>query len=190
YASQENAASNFNLLNDPMAQYNILNSDSFGGRDVFYEIAPIILFLSGMLFITLGMHGLRLRFGKGSGKIGNISLQISTLAGIAGSIAIIPMSFLFGHFWWYVWGYSLLFTFTGLLVFGITAMQRKSLPRWNALPLLVGIWYPALILVDLLDVNNGLLDLLRLTTLWISIIGTIALGYLLQSDSGAEMAAA
>ncbi|MEK6256263.1 MAG: hypothetical protein N2C13_02955 [Chloroflexota bacterium] len=189
FLASNNDAAYFDSPTDPLAEYNFV-FDPIGGSDILYEITPIILTLSGMLFYAIGMNGLRLRFGKGSGSIGNISLQISALAGAVGFIAIIPMFVLGIDMWWNIWAYSLMLMFTGLSVFGIIAIQKKHLPRWNALPLLVGIWFPIVFLAELLGFSFEDTDIFWNIVPWIEVVGAIALGYLLQSDTGKELVTA
>lgn len=78
--------------------------------------------------------------------------------------------------------------FTGLFLFGIDAIRKKPMPRWNAVPLLTGIWFPILgsmaILLNLIgvDTSSGNGDFLWMISLIFVVIGTMVLGYLLQSD--------
>ncbi len=182
-------AANFDRADDPLAEYNYFY-DPFGGEDVLFEAASIILIPSAMMFLSVGMYGLRARYGEGSGKLGNNSLLISAAAAAAGFLATIFMSIFSDEIWWTIWVYSMLAMFTGLLVFGIAAMQKRLLPRWNALPILVGIWFPVLFLSEQFGANLDNFGFLGGAILWIDVIGMIALGYLLQGDVGEEMATA
>lgn len=185
FAASETEASRFYSPDDPFAQFNYF-SDPFGGGDILFEIAPIILMFCGMLFLTLGMHGLRLRYGAGSGNVGNISLLIATAAGAAGTLAAIPLFALIDDIWWNVWLYSFLGLFTGLSVFGMIALRNQTLPRWNALPLLASIWFPGVYLAGFAGIDLGALDFIWGATMWILIVGSIALGYMLQREEGAQ----
>ena len=79
--------------------------------------------------------------------------------------------------------------FTGLFLFGIDAIRKKPMTRWNAVPLLTGIWFPILglmaILLNLIGVDtssSGNGDFLWIISVIFVVIGTMVLGYLLQSD--------
>jgi hypothetical protein len=96
----------------------------------------------GSILIAIGMLGLRVRYGEITGSLGNNVL----LAGIVGMVVahitvpvfrdaevlfILPFA-----------GPAMLLT--GLSLFGLVALRRKPMPRWNGLPFLAGIWYPAI----------------------------------------------
>jgi hypothetical protein len=167
-------------------------SDPLGGRDGFYEYGQLILVPASMLLFTIGMIGLRARFGPGSGRLGNIGLVIAIAGGAAAFLTSIPLFALwvvYEGMWWTIWISSMLALFTGLFLFGIDAIRKKPMPRWNAVPLLTGIWFPILglmaILLNLLGVDttsSGNGDFLWIFSLIFVVIGTMVLGYLLQSD--------
>lgn len=189
FAASEVPAAKYYSPDDPYEKYNYY-SDPFGGGDVLYEVAPIALVVGSMLFYTIGFHGLRLRFGDDSGALGNTGLMLATISGAVGTIASIPMMISATEVWWSVWLYSLLLMFGGLFLFGIACLQRKTLPRWNALPMLVGVLLPGLFIAGLAGIPQASLDATSEVIFWITIIGTLALGYLLQRKPEPKMAAA
>lgn len=166
-------------------------NDPLGGRDGFYEYSQLILIPASMLLFTIGLIGLRARYGEVSGRLGNSGLIIAMIGGGIAFLTSIPLFALvviYEGLWWYVWTYSMLAMFTGLLLFGIDALQKRPLPRWNAVPLLTGIWFPLLgligIIIDQLGGNvDASGDFLWIFATVFVVAGTIVLGYLLQSDA-------
>jgi peptidoglycan/LPS O-acetylase OafA/YrhL len=78
----------------------------------------------------------------------------------------------------------------GLLLFGVSAIRNKPLPRWNALPLLTA---SPLLLIPIMGMITGSdeLSVPVLATLFSLIAaGFIALGYVVQGDAGEELRAA
>ena len=166
-------------------------SDPLGGRDGFYEYSQLILIPASMLMFTIGMIGLRARYSQGSSRLGNTGLTIAIAGGGAAFLTSIPLFALWVVYegvWWVVWISSMFALFTGLFLFGIDTDRKKPMPRWNAVPLLTGIWFPILglmaILLNLLGVDStsGNGDFLWIISLIFVVIGTMVLGYLLQSD--------
>jgi len=84
---------------------------------------------------------------------------------------------------------------TSLSIFGVLALSRKPLSRWNALPLLAGIWYPICFLgVSIARITNGswpnvVFQSTDLIIMLVPCIGVMAVGYILKSDALEETAA-
>jgi hypothetical protein len=166
-------------------------SDPLGGRDGFYEYSQLILVPASMLLFTIGMVGLWIRYRPVSGHLGKIGLVIAVAGGGIAFLVAIPLFALwvvYEGIWWPVWMSSMFALFTGLFLFGIDAIRKKPMQRWNAVPLLTGIWFPILgfmaILLNQLgvDTSSGNGDFLWMISLIFVVIGTMILGYLLQSD--------
>jgi hypothetical protein len=181
----------FFLIGLVSSNYDVGYFDPIGGGDAIYEYGAIIGLLTGNLFFVIGMLGMFLRYSDEVSSIGKASLivgVISSVVSLAGGVGM-----LFGSDdWWPVWAYSFVLMFASLLVFGIVALRDKPLPRWNALPIFVGIWLPLLFLVseiyeritgDWLEIDNiaGFLIFLAVA------IGLGLLGYTLQDDSHKEV---
>ena len=79
--------------------------------------------------------------------------------------------------------------FLGLVVFGITAVRDKLLPRWNALPILTGIWFPILIIVSS-QMEWETSQFIDLGVFLLTAIGLAGLGFTLKSDTHEEVALA
>lgn len=164
--------------------------DPLGGRDGFYEYSQLIMIPASMLLFTIGMIGLRARFGDKVSGIGNIGLIIAPISGGVAFIASIALYAMVANWmgpWWNFFVYGMMVMFSGLALFGIDALIKKPLPRWNGVPLLTSIWFPVLgvtvILLNQLgvDTTSGG-DVLWLFSTVSVVLGTIVLGYLLQSD--------
>ena len=165
-------------------------SDPLGGRDGFYEYSQLILIPASMLLFTIGMIGLRARFSESIGRLGNVGLVIAAFSGCVSLIASIPLYAMVADWmgpWWNFFVYGMMAMFTGLVLFGIDALLKKPFPRWNGIPLLTSIWFPILgftsILLNQLGVDttsSG--DGLWFFSMALVVVGTMVLGYLLQSD--------
>lgn len=165
--------------------------DPLGGRDGFYEYSQLILIPASMLFFTIGMIGLRIRYSKESGYLGKAGLSIAILGGGLAFLTSIPLFALWVVYegaWWSTWIVSMATMYLGLLLFGIEALRKKLFPRWNGVPLLTGIWFPMLALISIIyerlggNTETGG-DILWLLAIVLVVAGTIVLGYLLQSDA-------
>jgi hypothetical protein len=71
--------------------------------------------------------------------------------------------------------------FLGLVVFGIAAVRDKLLPRWNALPILTGIWIPILF-IGTFQMEWEATEYISLGAFLLTGIGLVGLGLLLKSD--------
>ena len=71
-------------------------NDPLGGRDGFYEYSQLILIPASMLLFTIGMIGLRARYGEVSGRLGNSGLIIAMIGGGIAFLTSIPL-FAFRH---------------------------------------------------------------------------------------------
>jgi hypothetical protein len=105
--------------------------------------------LNFLSFIPLlfALIGTRLRFHPAAGVPGRLGLALS-VAGCAGMIVFVLASILLGvvapeveQVSWpdYVMAVCLLSLTIGYMLFGIDALRYRLLPRWNLLPLLVGL---------------------------------------------------
>lgn len=179
FSITEFEAANFDAPNDTLARFRYF-SDPFGGEDILFEASPILLILSAFSFYSIGLYGFRLRYGASGNKVGSMGLDLAVISGFVVTLTSIPMLIFTGDTWWRIWGYSLVAMFTGLSIFGITALKNRPLPFWNALPLLAGIWFPILTLISQTGFDEPTLARLWNATTLILMVGSIALGYVLQ----------
>lgn len=164
--------------------------DPLGGTDAFYEYGQLILIPSAMLFFTLGMLGLRSRYGPQVGSFGSISLSIGAIGGAIGLVGAIGLGLGDGDGWWIGWLLGMLLLLAGLLLFGIAAIRKRPLPRWNSLPLLTG---SAILLFPIMGAITGSdqLSVPVMATIFLLIgAGFAALGYVVQGDARDEFGTA
>jgi len=166
-------------------------SDPLGGSDGFYEYSQLVLIPLAMASFAVGMLGLRSRYGAKVGRFGSVSLVIGAIGGAIGFVGAIGLFLLVeGDGWWGTWLVGMLLVLVGLLLFGIAAVRKKPLPRWNALPLVTGSLF---LLMPIMGMITGSDDLSGpiLTTIFLLIAaGFVALGFVVQGDSVEEMRAA
>jgi len=117
------------------------SADTFWDHFWFF---PVFLSFVPLLFALIGT---RLRFHPSAGVPGRLGLALS-VAGCAGMIIFVLASILLGvvapeveQVSWpdYVMAVCLLSLTIGYMLFGIDALRYRLLPRWNLLPLLVGL---------------------------------------------------
>jgi hypothetical protein len=154
------------------------------------------LMFMATLLLTVGFIGLFLQYGQQAGSFGRVSLGLGTLSGVVGIAGAIGLSMMDSDPWWSMFFFGLVFEFLGLALFGLANLRQRSMPRWNGLPLLAGLWIPLYVLVSLiLEQGSGnwvqFPLVVDLTLFSLTTIGLAGLGYLLQSDSHpAQMSAA
>ena len=157
--------------------------------DLYLEYAITILLPVTYLLLLVGMIGLYLRYRKDSNGFGKFGLIVGVLGGVISLGAAIPL-FTNGPEWsWTAWMVGTLLYFLGLVVFGIAAVRDKLLPRWNALPILTGIWIPILFF-GTFQMSWEASEYISLGAFLLTGIGLAGLGLLLKSDFYEEVALA
>lgn len=164
--------------------------DPLGGFDGFYEYSQLVLIPASLFLYTVGMIGLRIRYGGRSGWLGNTGLGIASISGGLSFLSSIPLFALIGDTWigpwWNLTVYSILGMMVGLALFGLAALRTHPLPRWNALPILTSIWWPLLFLVGetikLTGRNPDSIDGYFVIAMLFMFFGSFVLGYILQKD--------
>jgi hypothetical protein len=166
-------------------------SDPLGGSDGFYEYSQLVLLPLAMASFTVGMLGIRSRYSAQVGPFGSISLVVSSIGGAIGLVGAIGLGLILeGDGWWTMWVAGMLLLLVGLLLFGIAAIRKRPLPRWNALPLITGSLF-LLIPIMVLITGSDELSVPVLATIFLLIAaGFVALGFVVQGDAGEEMSAA
>ena len=152
-----------------------------------WPISFLLIVYISMPLLVVGLLGLRNRYGEKAGRFGKNILLIGAILGPLTSLILLVGNILSN---WMVGfsGHAVLFAC--LALFGIVALYKKPLPRWNAVPVIAGIWYPILLLFygisrNTLDwegsggipmsINAGIL-------LGIQGVALAVLGYVLKSD--------
>jgi hypothetical protein len=149
--------------------------------DLYFEYATAILMPASFLLLMVGMIGLYLRYRdeiNGFGKFGLIVGNIGGVLSFIGSIVFVTDS----EIAWTIWFAGFMLYFLGLIIFGIATLRETPLPRWKALPLLTGIWFPLLVIISE-GMNWQDAFMLDLIVFLLTAIGLAGIGYLLQSDS-------
>ena len=170
-------------------------NDPIGGPEAFYEYSQLVLIPLAMASFAVGMLGMRSRYGAQVGRFGRFSLVIGAIGGGIGFVGAIGLFLnLAGDGWWVTWTSGMLLVLVGLLLFGIAAVRKRPMPRWNALPLITG--GPVLLvlllvpIMELITVSDELIPPIMATIFLLIAGGFVALGYVVQGDAGEEMRAA
>ena len=149
------------------------------------------LFFVVLVFFLAGLSGL---YARCRGRLGEWEplTRMGFVVGIAGLLgAIIGQltmvlevgpAWWFGMSWWmFVFGFFVMNL--GLVFLGNSIVQSGALPRWKALPLMIGSLGILLILIG--DPPNSELGVCPSLALWIVFgLGRVVLGYLLWSGEG------
>jgi hypothetical protein len=120
------------------------NIDDPPGRlSGFIENSLIMFFVITPILLMVGILGLRTRYGEEVGSFGKIILLFGAIAGPAMDI----LGYIIAAYEFVDWGVVLFFSgstvpLVCIALFGVTAFRKNPLPRWNALPILTGLWYP------------------------------------------------
>jgi hypothetical protein len=128
------------------------------------------------------MIGLYFRYRNKTNSLGKFGLIMGIIGGVVTLMAAIPL-FTSGPEWsWTAWMVGSILYFLGMVFFGISTLRGNLLPRWNALPILTGIWFPLLfIITSQMDWEGS--EFISLVAFLLTAIGLAGIGYLLQSDS-------
>jgi hypothetical protein len=157
---------------------------SNGNWSLFALLSLVFVSLPLLVF---GVLGLRNRYGEKVGRFGKNILLIGAILGPATSIigffvmAIDPL--------WFVIYAGPAVLFLCLTLFGVAALYTKPMPRWNGLPVIAGLSYPALIIFYILTSvmagdwsGSSVPDVLYIILTTIQGIALLALGYILKAD--------
>jgi len=164
-----------------------------------------LMSLIGMPLLAFGLFGLRRRYGDQVGVFGKNILLIGAVFGSL--MSIIGYIGEVGSFGDEIWPGLLILAgpivlFAGLVLFGIAALFKKPLPRWNMVPVIAGAWYPIFILAYfIISIRTGDWDsfeagppqwvvAVSATLLIMQGVALVALGYILKSDVPEESATA
>ncbi len=174
-------------LADSRPEYNRFNAASLP-IDRYANLVSEPLVIMGMLLVSLGMLGLMARYGEKAGGIGRLTLGLGALCGLVSAIGMAGLALNDSGPWWSMFWLGWTAQYLMLSLFGVVCLRRRVLPRWNGLPLLVGIWLPGFFLVSTAYES--------LTGTWVpwgqaifififsvGAVGFAGLGYLLQTES-------
>jgi hypothetical protein len=137
------------------------------------------LIVGGLIFMSLGIFGLLLRYTPNLDGAG-ILLGVGALAGLASACGAAIVAVYDQSPWWELFILGLAGQYLALSIFGFITIRRRLLPYWNGLPLLA-LWFPVAFFL-----SSGLvpweITLNVLAWLWLlSCLMFAGLGYLLKS---------
>lgn len=143
------------------------------------------------LLLAIGLLGLRARYGQIVGGFGRGVLLVGAAGGLALSILGIVAEAALEWDWVRMLEWSgLALQLACLTLYGIPALSRRPMPRWNALPLLAGIWLPTLFLIAMVGVMTGNpmtgLSAGLLVLLTVGFAGLFMLGWAVQGDAAKQ----
>ena len=164
------------------------------GRTSVYEIGQAILWSLVMLTFGLGLFGLRARYRSQMGQLGNAGVLIGGVASTISFVGMFLSPLIAEDAGWFFFFFGILLISSGIGIFGIQAVRKPVLPRWNWVPLASGALIPLLLILQgvlsiFVDAADIIESLFMIAVLGLS-IGTFILGFLLQGDREASTAAA
>jgi hypothetical protein len=152
--------------------------------DLYLEYASLILIPASLFLFLVGMIGFYLRYGEETNSLGKIGLFASMIGGVLSFGAAILFVTTAPDWTWVTWMVGFLLYFLGLVTFGIATVRDTPLPRWGALPILTGIWFPIYMIgSSQAESWTRSIQYIDLGVFLLTAIGLAVLGYLLQSDS-------
>ena len=168
-------------------------------RDTFWLLSGLLIVFLSPPLLVVGLLGLRNRYGDKVGRFGkNILLlgailgPLTSVTGFFGALGLFKSSDVGWHLIYI--GPGVLFA--GLALFGLVALYKRPLPRWNVAPVIAGLWYPIIVLAHIIigaragDWLHGGPHYTTAPTLdIIQGIALVALGYILKSDVPEETVA-
>jgi hypothetical protein len=176
----------------------LLIGDTTVGNPFYGISALFIIFLSSPL-LAVGMLGLRNRYGNRVGWFGKNTLLLGAILGpLTTLIGFFGMAGLFGrsNIGWHLTYMGPGVLFAGLTVFGIVALYKRPLPRWNMVPVIAGLWYSIAVLAHIIMgirvgnwLHGGPMYYMMPYLDVIQGIALVALGYILKSDVPEEIVA-
>ncbi|MCC6603377.1 MAG: hypothetical protein IT327_09225 [Anaerolineae bacterium] len=119
---------------------------SLQGREAFLGLITLPFFLS-FIPLLFALLGIRLRFHLVAGGSGKLGLTVSVAGGVGVITSVLINILLSGmapeagpHLWVnYTAVFSVLSIRVGFILFGLDVSRNRLLPRWNWLPLLLGL---------------------------------------------------
>jgi len=145
--------------------------------DLSFYWSPIVL--------VIGMFGLRARYGEEIGGFGKFVLLLSPLGILISYFGLTQANIYEQDV--FVSSAGLLMLMTCLAIFGALALITKPFPRWNGLPIIAGVGFPAFFLYSAFagTINeSSFLSQFAILVLiaTIQFIALVILGYMLQAD--------
>jgi len=163
----------------------------------FWMLPSVIVPFFCMPLFLVGMLGIGNRYGE---RVGGLAKNILIFASVLGTIISLSGTVLIGvgEFWLLIFtGPAILLI--GLTLFGVVALYKKPLPRWNILPLLAGVLYPIFFFsqsqLSILVTGEPYIETVNIFSATLVFIilqfgALFILGYILKSDVPQEITSA
>lgn len=182
------------MLANSRPEYNQYNFASLE-IDRYANFAAPILLVLGFTLLVAGLFGLLVRYGEGASAFGRVSLWIGIVSGIIATIGLVALFLGLDEPAWIISMVSVSMLFLGLTLFGVDCLRKKSMQRWNLLPIIAGFGFPTLfisIIINNLATGTDLVvsDTVLMLIFFITGISLGTLGYVLQADVPEEFNAA
>lgn len=147
--------------------------------------APLVL--AGIILLSIGSLGILLRYGDKASGFGRYSLGTGTFFGLVSITSYLFLTVDNTGLWWNIFSISVMIQFLGLTFFGIDALRQCTLPRWNGLPVLAGMWIPLLLIINAIrELISGVSPFPQAETailLILTLAGLVGLGIELETDA-------
>jgi len=150
-----------------------------------WGISYDLTFYWSPILLAIGMFGLWARYGEIVGKLGKAFLLISPVGILISYFGLTQANIYEQDV--VVSSAGVLMLMTCLALFGALALITKPLPRWNGLPIIAGVGFPAFFLYSAIagTMNeSSFLSQFAILVLIVTIqfIALVILGYMLQAD--------
>lgn len=148
------------------------------------QLAAFTVFWAPVL-LAVGMLGLRARY-KISGGVLLFGSAVGGLLVITGTLVqLLTPDYSVSETYYGVWLGGVLVLNVCLSIFGVLALMKKPLPRWNWLPLVAGTWI--LLLPLLFGLTGSPSSPIIIAVLVIMTVAQVMLGYMLQANASLEL---
>jgi len=159
--------------------------------DIFpFNVAAFAVFWAPLL-LAVGILGLRARYGSAIGAAGRGMLLFDAIVGgllvvIGTLVQFLTPDYSVSETYYGVWLGGVYLLYTCLSIFGVVAVLKKPLPRWNGSPLIAGILITLAPILAVLGVKSPQSDTgiaITILALFIMTTALIMLGYVVQADA-------
>lgn len=153
-----------------------------------WAVSFLLIVYISMPLLVIGLLGLRNRYGEKVGGFGRNILLVGAILGPLTSLIVLIGNLLSG--WMWLLGHAVLLAC--LALFGLVALYKRPLSRWNAVPLIAGVWHPIVFFIYRITQNTldweVPISMNVALSFGIQGIALAALGYILKSDAPEEAA--
>jgi hypothetical protein len=147
-------------------------------------------FFLSMMLLAVGVWGLRSRYGEQAGLLGKTILLIGVILGSLTSLAGL-LGAAIDPYWILIPAGPAVLSIC-LALFGVVALNKRPMSRWNALPLLAGIWYPIFVIPAVIETFKGNwypeTANVAIPFIILQCVALSVLGYILITDTPGESA--